>query len=82
MLPKPMGKSGLVKGWQRWMNRGCDAVPVGGSGPIVKVTGGQVRGATLDKAGAVFKGIPYAATSGGRAPLARAHAGEIVGWCP
>jgi para-nitrobenzyl esterase len=31
------------------------------SGPIVKVTGGQVRGATLDKGGAVFKGIPYAA---------------------
>jgi para-nitrobenzyl esterase len=30
------------------------------SGPIVKVTGGQVRGATFDKAGAVFKGIPYA----------------------
>ncbi len=31
------------------------------SGPIVKVTGGQVRGTTLDKGGAVFKGIPYAA---------------------
>ena len=31
------------------------------SGPIVKVTGGQVRGATLAKGGAVFKGIPYAA---------------------
>ncbi len=31
------------------------------SGLIVKVTGGQVRGATLDKGGAVFKGIPYAA---------------------
>ena len=30
------------------------------SGPIVKVTGGQVRGATLDKVGAVFKGIPFA----------------------
>ena len=30
------------------------------SGPIVKVTGGQVRGAMLDKGGAVFKGIPYA----------------------
>jgi para-nitrobenzyl esterase len=39
------------------------AIPAGAadSGPIVKVTGGQVRGATLDKAGAVFKGIPYAA---------------------
>jgi para-nitrobenzyl esterase len=30
------------------------------SGPIVTVTGGQVRGAMLDKGGAVFKGIPYA----------------------
>jgi hypothetical protein len=30
------------------------------SGPIVKVTGGQIRGASLDKGGAVFKGIPYA----------------------
>src|SRR5215211_8896687 len=30
------------------------------SGPIVTVTGGQVRGATLDKGGAVFKGIPFA----------------------
>jgi para-nitrobenzyl esterase len=30
------------------------------SGPIVTVTEGQVRGATLDRGGAVFKGIPYA----------------------
>ena len=30
------------------------------SGRIVKVTGGQIRGASLDKGGAVFKGIPYA----------------------
>jgi len=30
------------------------------SGPIVAVTGGQVRGVLLDKGGAVFKGIPYA----------------------
>ena len=30
------------------------------SGPVVKVTGGQIRGASLDKGGAVFKGIPYA----------------------
>jgi para-nitrobenzyl esterase len=30
------------------------------SGPIVTVTGGQVRGAMLDRGGAVFKGIPYA----------------------
>jgi para-nitrobenzyl esterase len=29
--------------------------------PIVAVTGGQVRGALLDKGGAVFKGIPFAA---------------------
>lgn len=29
-------------------------------GPTVTVTGGQVRGALLDKGGAVFKGIPYA----------------------
>src|SRR5882672_2578634 len=28
------------------------------SGPVVAVTGGQVRGAALDKGGAVFKGIP------------------------
>ena len=30
------------------------------SGPIVSVTGGQIRGALLDKGGAVFKGIPFA----------------------
>ena len=30
------------------------------SDPIVSVTGGRVRGATLEKGGAVFKGIPYA----------------------
>src|SRR6516162_10467872 len=30
------------------------------SGPTVKITGGQIRGALLDKGGAVFKGIPYA----------------------
>src|SRR5215472_14291318 len=30
------------------------------SGLVVKVTGGQIRGALLDKGGAVFKGIPYA----------------------
>jgi para-nitrobenzyl esterase len=30
------------------------------SGPTVNVTGGQVRGAILNKGGAVFKGIPYA----------------------
>ena len=31
------------------------------SGPIVRITGGQVRGLTLEKGGAVFRGIPYAA---------------------
>src|ERR1700722_19371439 len=31
------------------------------SGLMVKVAGGQVRGATLGNGGAVFKGIPYAA---------------------
>src|SRR5215475_14546357 len=30
------------------------------SGPVAKVTGGQIRGALLNKGGAVFKGIPYA----------------------
>ena len=30
------------------------------SGPVVKITGGQIRGAPLEKGGAVFKGIPYA----------------------
>src|SRR4051812_19170443 len=30
------------------------------SGPVVTVTGGQVRGVTLGKGGAVFKGIPFA----------------------
>jgi len=30
------------------------------SGPIVTVTGGQIRGARLDRGGAAFKGIPYA----------------------
>lgn len=29
-------------------------------GPVVTVTGGRVRGAMLEKGGAVFKGIPYA----------------------
>ena len=28
--------------------------------PVVKVTGGPIKGALLDKGGAVFKGIPYA----------------------
>ena len=28
--------------------------------PTAKITGGQIRGALLDKGGAVFKGIPYA----------------------
>jgi para-nitrobenzyl esterase len=31
-----------------------------GSGPIVAVTGGRVQGATLEKGGAVFKGMPFA----------------------
>jgi para-nitrobenzyl esterase len=31
------------------------------SDPVVTVTGGQIRGATLDKGGAAFKGIPFAA---------------------
>jgi para-nitrobenzyl esterase len=30
------------------------------SGPVVRVTGGKVRGAMLEKGAAVFKGIPYA----------------------
>ena len=30
------------------------------NGPVVKVTGGQIRDALLNKGGAVFKGIPYA----------------------
>ena len=30
------------------------------SGPIVVVTGGQVRGLLLDNGGAIFKGIPFA----------------------
>jgi len=30
------------------------------SGPIATVSGGQIRGATLQRGGAVFKGIPYA----------------------
>lgn len=32
----------------------------GDSGPVAKVTSGQIRGAVLEKGGAVFKGIPYA----------------------
>ena len=51
------------------------------SGRIVTVTGGQIRGATLDKGGAVFKGIPFAQPPRGRASLARADAGEIVDRC-
>ena len=31
------------------------------AGQTVTVTGGQIRGAMLDKGGAVFKGIPFAA---------------------
>jgi para-nitrobenzyl esterase len=31
------------------------------SGPIARVTGGQIQGTTLERNGAVFKGIPYAA---------------------
>src|SRR5436190_17068591 len=35
--------------------------------PVVAVTGGQIRGARLDKGGATFKGIPFAAPPiGGR----------------
>jgi hypothetical protein len=30
------------------------------TGPIVAVTGGQVQNATLERGGAVFKGIPFA----------------------
>ena len=30
------------------------------SGPVVKITGGRMRGARLGKGGAVFKGVPYA----------------------
>jgi para-nitrobenzyl esterase len=36
------------------------ALSAADSGPIVNVTGGQIRGALFDKGGAVFKGIPYA----------------------
>lgn len=36
------------------------AVAVAGTGPIVSVTGGQIRGHNL-QSGAVFKGIPFAA---------------------
>jgi len=31
------------------------------SEPVVSVTGGQIRGAKLDKGGATFKGVPFAA---------------------
>jgi para-nitrobenzyl esterase len=31
------------------------------SGPVINVTGGRIRGALLEKGGAVFKGIPFAA---------------------
>src|SRR5450432_858477 len=30
------------------------------SAPVVTVTGGRIRGAMLERGGAVFKGIPYA----------------------
>jgi len=30
------------------------------TGPVIAVTGGQVQGASLEKGGAVFKGIPFA----------------------
>ena len=39
---------------------GTNASTFAQSGPIVTVTGGQIRGALLDKGGAVFKGIPFA----------------------
>jgi para-nitrobenzyl esterase len=37
-------------------------IPVTGaeSGPIVAITAGRVQGATLEKGGVVFKGVPYA----------------------
>ena len=40
---------------------GLDPIAILGadSSPTVSVSGGQVRGAMLDKGGAVFKGIPY-----------------------
>jgi para-nitrobenzyl esterase len=40
----------------------CSLAMVAGAGadPVVAVTGGQVRGALLEKGGAVFKGVPFA----------------------
>ena len=38
----------------------CVAAAVAANGPVVRVTGGEVRGQTLPDGGAVFKGIPYA----------------------
>ena len=37
-----------------------DTVTAAESGPVVTVTGGQVRGTALDNGGIVFFGIPYA----------------------
>jgi para-nitrobenzyl esterase len=38
----------------------CAAAGLAADAPTVTVSGGQVRGALLDKGGAVFKGIPFA----------------------
>ena len=44
-----------------WVSVAGIAANAADSSLIVKVNGGQVRGATLDKGEAVFKGMPYAA---------------------
>ena len=43
-----------------YMALGAVRATAADSVPIVKVTGGQVRGARLENGGAVFKGVPYA----------------------
>jgi para-nitrobenzyl esterase len=46
-----------------WLLLAIASIPASAaeSGPVVSVTGGLIRGALLDKGGAVFKGIPFAA---------------------
>ena len=50
------------------------AIPIGAV-PLVKVTGGEVRGAALEPGGAVFKGIPFAAP-----PVRWKEPAAIVPW--
>jgi hypothetical protein len=60
------------------------STPLAADGPVVSITGGQVRGALLPPGGAVFKGIPYARppVAALRLGAARAQGRTLVDCCP